>query len=160
MQEYTYTLNDSDYIEYLEAQAGEDKIVQVRSLTFTYLSIPVAGCIMYAMSIKNPLYYAALLAVYPLWVYLSKKIIGSIVLSIAQKTLKKNKNMKYHEILAKFRNREVEIDSNGTTRAEVCSYKLLRHVILLQLNNGDCLILPQRALHDENGMKSFLLEIS
>lgn len=150
MQEYIYTLNDSDYIEYLEDTATRDRTVVFRSLLFTYGSLPVLGLALWLMGVRKVLIYAALLLLFFLWVPLSKQMIGKLIRSSIEKKLKESGERKYSEMKVSVHDgRAVVKTGNDTSEQRILGCRMFGHLLVLTMENGADLLIPSRVFKED-----------
>ncbi len=160
MHEYTYTLQDNDYIEYLENQASENKMIFYRSLLFTYGSVPILACAVYAMGIRKLPVYCILLLLFLAWIPVSKKIIGKVFRTSIEKKLEETGKRNYRQMTVQIDHRDVQVTSEKQkTSDQIASYQAFGHLLVLQLAGGSQLLLPSRIFPDEKDLADLLKEI-
>ena len=160
MQKYTYTLQDNDYIEYLEKQATDNKMIVYRSLLFTYGSIPVLACAFYATGIRKLSVYCILLLLFLIWIPISKGIIGKIFRSSIQKKMEEAGERSYHEMTVQIDHQNIMVKSaKENTSDRIAGYQAFGHLLVLQLAAGNQLILPSRIFKDEKDLAGLMKEI-
>jgi len=160
MKQYTFTLEDSDYIEYLENQAANDSLIQLRSILFTYGSLPVLACALYATGVRNLYVYAAVLLLSLVWIPFSKKVVGRIIRASIEKQLGETGTRNYREMTVGVKDGTVEITAgNHKSETGIAGYAAYGHQLVLQTASGDALILPSRIFKDEKDLAGLLKEL-
>ena len=160
MQKYTYTLQDNDYIEYLEKQATGSKMIIYRSLLFTYGSIPILALAIYAMGIRRLPVYLILLLLFFIWIPISKAIVGKVFRSSIEKKLSEKGDRNYQEMTVQIDHQDVQVTSaKQKVKDKIAGYQAFGHLLVLQLSEGGQVILPSRIFHDEKDLAGLLKEI-
>ena len=160
MQKYTYTLQDNDYIEFLENQAAGNKMIIYRSLLFTYGSIPVLACAIYAMGVRKLPVYLILLLLFLIWIPISKQIIGRIIRHSIEKKLTEMGDRSYKQMTVEIDHLDVNVKTaKNKTTDRIAGYQAFGHLLVLQLANGGQLLLPSRIFQDEKELAGLMTEL-
>ncbi|HAE15486.1 MAG TPA: hypothetical protein DCG51_02950 [Erysipelotrichaceae bacterium] len=160
MQKYRYSLNDSDYVEYLAGLATENRIVQFRSILFTFGSVPVAALACRLSGVTNKYVYLGLLLLLILWIPFSKRIVGRIIEGTARKKLERSPERHYPEMSVRLEGRNITVSQKGQeVNSQVAGYKTFGTIMILLMNNGSQVIIPSRLFQKEQTLTDLLREL-
>lgn len=162
MQEYRYTLNDNDYVEYMAATGATDSKVKVRAATFTFFIPILTACIMFAMGVRKWYWFLIPLALSPLWYFFSQRILGLFFGIKTKDAIDKQGERKYFPITLKLNKGTYSASVKGNTiKGKISDYTIMNHVIVLFPENGSPVLVPSRVFEDDpEKLKLFLEELS
>lgn len=160
MQEYTYTLNDDDYIEYLEAKTLSDKMVIFRSLLLTYGSLPILALAVYLMGVRKLWVYLVLVLLFIVWIPLSRKLLWKIINSNIRTKLEEAGNRNYKEMKISVKDGDITVTTGKETKTvKAAGYRLYRHLLIMNLADGSDLLIPQRIFGSEKDLGDLMKEL-
>ena len=139
--DYRYTLTKDEYLDYCKYQMlGEPAFKKLRHRC--WFIVPVGAVLLAVILHPMPWWgYAALVLLSLLWVLLVNKLVARAMIKAACQRRDETPDTAYRPLEVSLEEKGVRV--NGTRRG-LRDYRFFSDLILLQLSDDSCVVLPQR----------------